>query len=566
MGLYTKEETAKKIFSKSDVMKFIKRNLKNYEFPSEKNGLKQKIAALSFGKNRKSSWEQVEECYQEFFDCLDNNIFYSRFGIENTHINGITCRKVTGHFVFCEDKNLYIPICEFKNRKDLLKKDLIGTFGGGWKKFSKDLKKYKPVFDKIEIPWWYEHIWLCIGLCYFVLLVVIQIVKNWNNKIRIVFEIFVCIIIQSIVIVNIWNERRMCCKIIKEIREVEIAETFRDKILEEIGSGQGKYGVYVKRKRISLERIRDVTDCLRRNSQKKLALSKKKIIKIGLNLAITAIIVFCVEFSQVESMFENDLRFTNIPYKIVSAIGGETYERINDWVYHGEASEEVWKKNYDVEEYRVISENIKLHNNPTEHSSVLSFNNLEPGKKVKVGEEYKTDVGELWFKIGLPFETVKGWVNRRELKFVYKNEISIKDVEQIVDDDILSIPALCDGNLESVWKVPAGFLTKDGEIHLRLEKTAKIKGIVIYNGNYMGKEYSQYGKVAEMTVLLDGKDQGSLEVKKDYNLEGQFIPLSGEAKNITIKLTKIYPGESKDDEISNIACISDITIIGMGEK
>lgn len=569
--------------TKDNTIRFIRDHLEDYVFPSNERELKREFQSLSFTDDAACVSEQVEKCYKKFFNLFDNNIFYTKYRIEKSCLkNKITCKKVTGHFVFCKDESRYIPIYEFRENRSSSDQALMSTFHDIWKKFAQELKGYQPVFKKnlTQIPNRYRYNWLysctkrlqrtkwCLSIMVLGLFLIHNVLCSlgvkWKFGVLAVWVLAFGITTIGVIRVklNNWITCYEYCQIAEKMKEVDTSEEFPNMIFSEIWKDQDKDNDSYKRFR--LDEIRASVENLSKQNLNKIKKRRREFLKEidGENRKIMAdtivgilLLVFLSNGEQLSRIAERQVEnMKELPVSETEIVVAEPAD-----------IEETLPALTLVDSYAAITgyqstlDKIEVYEQPDEYSTKLNDLNIQNKQKINILEEYETERGELWYKVVLP-QGKKGWVNRKKLKYVYKNELDTA-AEQITDQ-IESIPELCDGNLENVWEMPEDFMQKNGEICLQLNDITPIEGLIFYNGNYNDNVYSQYGKVTEIVVCLDDKEEIPLRVEEQYNLKGQLIPIKGEAKAITIRLVKTQPGFSKNKKIREKVCISDIVVLG----
>lgn len=95
---------------KHKTMRWIQRGKKRFHFSSGTENLKMRIENLRFGQET-----EVEDCYREFFDKFDNNVFKLAYRVKVGDICGNTARDYFVKYEIGKEK-IYVPLCIYLDR------------------------------------------------------------------------------------------------------------------------------------------------------------------------------------------------------------------------------------------------------------------------------------------------------------------------------------------------------------------------------------------------------------------------------------------------------------------
>lgn len=527
-----KGKTNENSYSKYDTVRFVRRHLRDYKFSREKKELRKKIQ--SFSK------KNAETVYKEFFDAVDNNIFYCLFGVKKIHQPQITSRRYRRYFVYDKNRALYIPFDKYNG-------DWEEIFDSEWYQFSEDLKKkeseLKQSLEKIRLLYEDSRLFCFFAVAFRLIAGGFYVAGLYllEKAIRRIGEyLYIVLMVICVLLILIWVG-----EILQQYRYYGMAKEITRGISKPVTKKE-----YKKINKKGWRRAADLNELSRSLDDLKEKLERRKekqenFFEIYLIRVIAACLTYIVEFLH--------CRFARVVL-VVFAVLFFFFSILPDSVLHLYHS---IKEEIDPsEEYLVAADRVVVMENPDAYSSPLG--ELYKGDTISVLEEKGEINREIWYRIPLSGD-ISGWINRKQIRKLQSDEVAIVDA-RLSDGTVLGTE-LYDGYLESVWEFSSEALEQEQAITLTLNDTFAIKGIIIYNGNYKDNNYHRHGRVTEVAVCIDGSEEIVKEIGTEYNLDGYLIQVSGKAKKITIRPTKIQSDKRSEKEVCETACISEIIIL-----
>lgn len=549
MAINTEEKSIAQ-WTKFDTMRFIQRHIKEYNFPAEFRELQEEIASgLGFDA-------QMESCYDTFFKNFDNNILFCVYNIVSLNSDTkITCENVNRYFY--EYNQTYIPlnILSAQNQKEIFR-DIWKAFDGQIRPFQQAWEGKQEVIEhfcmKKTMLFWGK---VSVNIVKIISLGtgILWLINKFDSKCWLIFMVIIyCFLlyVQSRLReldrnYNVTMFARTICEI--NLEDEFFIDKFDSFLIEKKKQKKNKQS-------FKLEDVRESLDGLEKQLKEQ---KHRRTILLGRNKKTISIKKNLRDYIGMPVVFAIFLFIRYVPLNVLD----DFPENVEDEAVQMSASDNTEVVvDSDSRLYRVAADNVKVREEPDSYSDFLK--ELHKGETIYIsdGDRLGETDKEVWYRIELEDE-ISGWVNRKSLELERSDKAEIESAILKNEENVFEEDELFDGYMESVWIAPSEFLKQESTILLTLNHIEEIAGIIIYSGNYKDNDFHQYGKVTKAAISFDGGDEEMVEIDTGYNLEGYYVPISGKAKEITIRPIEIQPGLSKEADVSETICISEIIVL-----
>lgn len=588
-----------------ETMKWIQQNLKDYDFPQRSSELQREIGKLSFPCDD----EKLKECCDKFFSGFDNDIFRFAYGLQTREDHRITGRKLYHYFVHYENADIYIPLGiyleamrpdaawdEWKQNIDMLEQEEYGagaadqfrfraardTFESEWEKVRGELRNYpscanimtkKDKFQK-------SNRWK-IGLMIVILVIFVPVIRCYFLPLGgLCAYLAIMVMVGLILFVGIKFIKAVgrfycICGLRKEFQFVTnikpLYESDYPELLEEMfrcidKMRRPKHVYDLASVRGDLEELkRQLDDWNHEEEERKEKWRiRKQCIKSAssaLAVVLLVMIIFVGErFLPIQPTNQGLIAEDTPEGGSANADSGEVYIVPDNDGEKNKEPEDMTEEESDPTSfwYQVMAERANIRTEPVDgKEKVISGN-----PKVGVSEISGSSESGLWYRIRLPGGE-EGWMNRKLLKRLYSNEVSVK--EGYTSKRKRSAYNFYDGYIQSYCQFSGKDVEQEEEIILILEKETAIDRLILYSGNYNNDDYARYGKISKIEISTDSAEKlwREVDLDTDYNVEGQCIVWEDDTPTdrITIRLKEMEPGTDSSSATRSIACLSEIIVL-----
>lgn len=586
-----------------ETMKWIQQNLKDYDFPQRSSELQREIGKLSFPCDD----EKLKECCDRFFSGFDNDIFCFAYGLQRREDHRITGRKLYHYFVHYKNADIYVPLGiyleamrpdaawdEWKQNIDMLEQEEYGagaadqfrfraardTFESEWEKVRDELRNYPSCADIItkKDKFQKSNRWrkrLLIGSVILLLASVIMYIFSFPKELCVALAIVSLLTFFLIVfsketgialwILSLYNEFQFVTNI-KPLYESNYPELLEEmfRCIDKMRRPKHVYDLASVREHLeNLEKQLDDWNHEEEERKERWRIRKQCIKSASSVLAVVLLVMIifvCEWFLPIQPTNQGLIAEEAPEGGSANADSGESYVVSGNDGEKNEVSEDMTEEESDPTSfwYQVMAERANIRTEPVDGKEKVVSGN----PKVSVSDTSGSPESGLWYRIRLPGGE-EGWMNRKLLKRLYSNEVSVK--EGYTSNRGRSAYNFYDGYIQSYCQFSGKDVEQEEEIILTLEKETVIDRIILYSGNYNNNDYERYGKISKIEIGTDSAEESWQEVDlyKDYDVEGQDITWEDDTPTdrITIRLKEMKPGTDLSSATRNIACLSEIIVL-----